>query len=146
MKTRDKQVLIEHKFNTNIEKLWYAITKPEEMRVWLFENIPDFKAEVGFKTQFPVKSGEHTFTHLWRVTKVVLFQKITYNWKYEEYPGDSFVTFEMFEEQDKTRLKLTTEVVEDFPDEIPEFSSESCIGGWNYLIEENLKRFLDGKK
>lgn len=56
MKTTDEQVIVEHNFNTTIEQLWDTITKPEKMRQWFFDNIPDFKAEVGFETQFPVHS------------------------------------------------------------------------------------------
>lgn len=143
MKTTDEAVLVEYKFNTTIEQLWNAITKPEKMRLWFFENIPDFKAEVDFETEFPVTSGDRTFTHLWKVTEVIPLHKITYNWKYEEYAGDSFVTFELFEEREEVRLKLTMDILQDFPDIIPEFKRESCIGGWNYFIGEKLKSFLD---
>jgi hypothetical protein len=34
------------------------------------------------------------------------------------------------------------EVVEDFPDDIPEFDRESCQSGWNYLISESLSSYL----
>jgi len=71
-------------------------------------------------------------------------QKITYNWKYKEYPGDSFVTFQLINDKNCVKLKLTTEVIENFPDDIPEFKRESCIGGWNYYIKERLKEFLEG--
>jgi hypothetical protein len=40
---------------------------------------------------------------------------------------------------------LTVEVLEDFPDDIPEFRRESCIGGWNYFINHRLKEYLDKK-
>lgn len=142
MKTAEDAIVVEQVFDTSIEKVWKAITLHQEMILWFFENIAEFKPEVGFKTTFPVQSEERIFTHLWKIMEVIPYQKITYNWKYEEYQGDSFVTFELFEEQDKTRLRLTTEVVKDFPDEIPEFSRESCIGGWNYFIRKNLKEYL----
>ncbi len=71
-------------------------------------------------------------------------QKITYNWRYKEYPGDSFVTFQLTNDKNNVQLKLTTVVVENFPKDIPEFTRESCIGGWNYFIKERLKQFLEG--
>ncbi len=40
------------------------------MRKWYFENIPAFKPEVGFETQFNVQSEERNFLHKWKVTEV----------------------------------------------------------------------------
>jgi hypothetical protein len=41
-----------------------------------------------------------------------------------------------------TKLTLSVEVQEDFPESIPEFKRESCIGGWNYFINNRLKEYL----
>ena len=60
-------------------------------------NIESFEPKIGFKTQFKVKSEDRTFTHLWTITEVEPLKKIVYNWKYEEYAGDSFVYFELFQ-------------------------------------------------
>ena len=81
------------------------------------------------------------FTHLWTLSEVILLKKITYNWKYKEYPGDSFVTFALIEDKNHVTLKLSTKVIENFPEDIPEFKRESCKGGWNYFIKESLSCF-----
>jgi len=146
MKSTDSPIVVEQIINTSKEKIWEAITNVELMRQWFFDNIKSFKPAVGFKTKFKVQSEDRIFTHLWEVTEVDLQQKIVYNWKYEEYPGDSFVTFQLIEDNKSVNLVLTTEVVEDFPQDIPEFKRESCIGGWNYFIKERLKQFLEGNK
>jgi uncharacterized protein YndB with AHSA1/START domain len=83
------------------------------------------------------------FLHVWRVTEVVPQEKLVYNWKYENYPGDSFVVFELTAHGDKTKLKLTTDVQEDFPDDIPEFRRESGLAGWEYFIQKSLREFLE---
>ncbi len=70
-------------------------------------------------------------------------KKISYNWKYKNYLGDSNVIFELFKKHEHTLLRLTTVILEDFPDEIPEFTRESCLGGWNYFITKSLKNYLD---
>lgn len=142
MKKNEAQVIVEDIFDAPIEKVWKAITGIEEMKIWYFENIDVFKAEIGSKSKFVVQSDERTFTHLWEVTEVDAPNKITYNWKYEEYPGDSFVTWELFDESGKTKLVLTTRITEDFPDEIPEFKRESCKKGWEYFICWKLKEYL----
>ncbi len=96
MKKNDDPVIVEQSFNTPIEVVWNAITEIDQMRQWYFENIPSFKPEVGFETQFNIKNEDRNFLHLWKVTDVVPLNRITYNWKYEGYPGDSYVGFELF--------------------------------------------------
>jgi uncharacterized protein YndB with AHSA1/START domain len=143
MKKNEKPIVVEQTFQVTIDTVWKAITDIKQMRLWYFDNIPDFKPEVGFKTQFNVQSGERNFMHKWKVTEVVSRRKITYNWQYENYAGDAFVTFELFEQNDQTTLRLINQIVEDFQDNIPEFTRESCVGGWTYFIKKNLKEFLD---
>ena len=143
MKASDGPIIVKQTFDSSSEKVWNAITDPDEMRQWYFEMIPDFKPEVGFKTQFNVKSGDRNFNHRWRVTEVVPLQKIAYNWSYDAYPGDAYVVFEIDETDSGTTLTLTNVVREDFPDDIPEFKRASCVGGWEYFIKQRLKAYLD---
>lgn len=143
MKVSDEPIVVEQIFEVPVSRLWKAVTNVYEMRSWFFDNIEAFEAEVGFKTQFKVQSQERTFSHLWKIIEVIPLKKIVYNWKYEEYPGDSLVTFELFEEPNGTSLKLTTKVEEDFPEDIPEFRSESCRQGWEYFIQQQLKNFIE---
>ncbi len=142
MRKGDPPVVVEQSFGASVETVWNAITDVDQMRRWYFENIPAFKPEIGFETQFTVQSQGRDFPHLWKVTEVVPLQKIEYNWKYDGYPGDSFVVFELFEQNDLTKLRLTTRVVESFPEDIPEFKRESCMDGWTYLINQSLRDFL----
>ena len=143
MKKNDEPIIVEQTFNTSIDTLWKSITEIDQMRQWYFENIPSFKPEVGFETQFNVHSHDRTFLHMWSVTEVVPMKKLTYNWKYENYPGDSFVVFELFKENNMTKLRLTHQVQESFPEDIPEFSRESCVEGWTFFIRKSLKEFLE---
>ena len=143
MKQIDPPIIVEETYNKPIETVWRAITEPVQMRKWFFDNIPDFKPEVGFEIEFDVETGGRVFPHQWKITKVESGKLIEYNWKYGGYQGDAYVTFELTPEENATRLRLTNIVVEDFQDDIPEFKRESCIGGWNYFIKERLKKYLD---
>jgi len=136
-------VIVEQRFRTSVEELWKAITELDQMTQWFFENIPSFRPEVGFQTKFNVKTPERDFMHLWKLTEVEPLKKITYHWTYPDYPGDGYVTFELSEESDQTLLRLTAKGMETFPQDIPEFSRESCIGGWEYFINQRLKDYLD---
>ena len=143
MSDTNEPIIVEQTFNTSINNVWNAITKVDQMRKWFFENIESFKPEVGFATQFSVQSQNRSFLHIWKLTEVVPLKKIIYNWKYGGYSGDSFVMFELFEQQNRTKLRLKHEGIESFPKNIPEFSRESCAGGWNYFIRNSLKKFLE---
>lgn len=143
MKHTDPPIIVQETFTATVDQVWKSVTEPNQMQQWFFEQIKSFKAAVGFETEFLVAVADKTFTHQWRVIEVELNQRLKFQWRYEEYPGDSFVIFEMKPQDDKVKFTLTTEVVADFPDNIPEFKRESCIGGWNYFIKERLKAYLE---
>jgi uncharacterized protein YndB with AHSA1/START domain len=140
---KNEPIVIDQIFNAPINKVWKAITDKDEMIKWFFSMIESFKPEAGFETKFNVKSGGNNFLHLWKVTEVVPGEKITLNWKYESYPGNSYVTFELSSLNNQTKLKLTHEGQETFPQDIKEFTRESCTAGWNFFIGESLKKFLE---
>ena len=143
MRKNDEPIIIEQTFHRSIETVWNAITVIEQMRQWYFENIPSFEPEVGFETQFNVQSQDRNFLHVWKVTEVVPLKMITYNWKYKGYPGDSYVMFELFKQNNLTKLRLTHQVQESFPEDIPEFARESGVEGWTFFISKRLKEFLE---
>jgi len=139
----NEPIIVEQTFNFPIEKVWKAITNIDQMKCWFFNNIEDFKPEVGFKTQFNVTNENRNFLHLWQILEVDPLKKIVYNWKYDGYEGDSFVHFELFEIKNSTTLRVTSVVIEAFPTNIPEFEAESCRQGWNYFIKDRLKNFIE---
>lgn len=142
MLKKDPPIITQQTFNQSIILVWNTITKCNLMQQWFFESMPSFDAKVGFKTQFNVSSNTRDFLHLWTVVEVIPLKKITCNWKYQNIEGDSNVTFELNETKLGTNLTVTCEILEDFPENISEFKTESCIAGWNYFINERLKNFL----
>lgn len=145
MNIRKEPIVVEQTFKVSTQELWAAITQLKQMRLWFFENIPAFAPQVGFETQFSVKSEERSFLHMWKILEVSSPSKIVYSWKYKEYPGEGIVTFELVEEEDGSKLILTNEGLHTFPQDVPEFKRESCLGGWNYFIRERLKDYLETK-
>lgn len=138
----DLPIIKEETFNAPLMEVWEAITDVEKMKEWYFDNIPAFKPEVGFKTEFNVSSGERNFLHRWKIVAVELGRMVKYSWQFREYPGEGFVTFELFDKGEQTLLRLTAENMESFPQDVPEFSRESCSGGWDYFIHGRLKEYL----
>lgn len=142
MRSDETPVLVSHTFDQPVAKVWRAITHHDQMVVWFFENIPDFQAKTGFSTSFPVHSEERTFTHKWSIIEVIPYQKIRYSWSYEEYPGNSILSMQLYPEGNGTRFVLEHRTTADFPENIPEFKRESCINGWEYFIHTRLTTFL----
>lgn len=143
MNKGDEPVVVEQAFNQDVDIVWKAITEIDRMRKWFFKNIPSFKPEVGFKTHFNVESQERNFLHRWEIIEVVHEKRISYNWKYDDYSGDSNVVLELSPLNDGTNLKLTHHVLENFSEDIPEFSRESCLQGWEFFIKNNLKDYFE---
>jgi len=136
-------IVFERLFNSPISKVWKAITDKNEMKNWYFD-LAEFKPEIGFKFQFTGgPSPEKQYLHLCEITALIPEKKITYSWRYDGYPGNSFVTFELFEQQDKTLLRLTHEGLESFPVDNPDFASHNFNEGWNDIINVSLKDYLE---
>jgi uncharacterized protein YndB with AHSA1/START domain len=144
MKKTDEPIIIQITTDSSPDDLWSAISDVEKMRLWYFDNIATFKAEPGFETQFDVKVEDRLFRHVWRIIDVIPRHKLTYTWRYEDYVGSAIVSFVISGLNEKTTLlHFTCEVVEDFQENVPEFTRESALAGWQYLICESLKTYLD---
>jgi uncharacterized protein YndB with AHSA1/START domain len=140
---KDEPVIVERTLNAPVEIVWKAITNNEQMKQWYFQ-LKEFKPEVGFEFHFsggPDK--EHQYLHICKITEVVLNKKITYSWRFDGYKGISYVTFELLEEGDKTRLKLTHFGLETFPQDIPDFQRRNFEIGWIHIIGKSLKEFVE---
>ena len=131
-----KTVVVEQLFKATIEDVWKAITDINEMKLWYFNNIPDFEPQIGFKTKFIIRSDSRTFTHLWTITEVIPNKKISYTWQYEEYAGESTAHFELTSINNQTKLTVTCVGLETFPNDIPEFTHESCNAWMDLFYKE----------
>ncbi len=142
MSAEIEPIVVEHIYEAPVSAVWEAITDSEKMRRWYFAEMTDFKPEVGFETEFSIHvQGQH-FVHLWKVTEVLPEQKISYQWLYRGYDGDSSVTWELSEVPGGTKLRLIARGIETFPQDNPCFTRESCRAGWEYFLHERLAAFL----
>lgn len=136
-------IVIERLFNASASKVWKAITDKNEMKNWYFD-LAEFKAETGFKFQFfGGPSPGKQYLHLCEITEVIPGKKLTYSWRYDGYPGNSFVTFELIEQGNKTLLTLTHAGIETFPKENPDFAIGNFAEGWNHIVHTSLKEYLE---
>ena len=142
----EKIISVATHFNANVNSVWSAITKKELMKIWYFD-LKEFKANVGFKFDF-IGGPENgiQYKHLCEITEVIPEKKLTYSWRYEGYEGISYVTFELFDENENTKLILTHTGIGSFPSTNPDFAITNFEEGWNYLIKTSLKEFLEKKE
>ena len=137
-------VVVELAFDAPVMRVWKALTDVNEVRQWYFD-LKEFKPEVGFEFEFVVEHEGTTYHHLCRVTEVISQQKIAYTWRYKGEPGDSLVTFELFDVGDKTRVKLTHTGIETFP-KTPAYARKNFEAGWTAIIGSELKQFVEKKE
>ena len=141
---KDEAIVKEVLLNVSPSKVWKAITNTEDMKLWYFD-ISEFKPTVGFEFQFEGGKDDKSYLHLCKITEVILGKKLSYSWRYDGYPGNSLVTFELFEEGNRTKLKLTHEGIESFGTENPDLARENFVEGWNQIIGTSIKEYLESK-
>jgi uncharacterized protein YndB with AHSA1/START domain len=138
-------LILERTYKTLPAIIWKALTNPNEMKRWYF-NLPGFKAEVGYEFRFlGGKDENHQYLHLCKVTEVVAEKKLSYTWVFDGYEGSSLLTFELFPEGDYTRLKLTHSGLHSFPKNVPDLAPHNFVAGWNSILDQSLKTYLETK-
>ncbi len=138
-------IITEQILNGSIQEVWEAITVLEKMKEWYFPMLTAFQPVVGFETYFTVSVEERVYPHQWKITEVIPNKSISYEWTFDGYEGKSVSQFQIFQDENGVRLKVTSTVLEDFPTGIPEFERESGVAGWNYLIKESLVTYLSSE-
>ncbi|MEJ7738845.1 MAG: SRPBCC domain-containing protein [Chitinophagaceae bacterium] len=140
---KNNLIVLERLFDVPTKRVWKALTDSNEMKNWYF-NLKSFKAQVGFQFQFRGGHDERIqYLHLCEITEVVPNKKLSYSWRYDGYPGVSFVTFELFDQGNKTLLKLTHSGIETFPIENPDFALHNFENGWNEILNKSLRNHLE---
>jgi uncharacterized protein YndB with AHSA1/START domain len=135
-------IVIDRTLNAPVARVWEALNDVDQIRHWYFD-LKEFKPKAGFEFEFVVEHEGHNYHHLCRVTEVIPQRKLAYTWRYKGERGDSLVTFELFAEGEKTRLKLTHTGIETFP-KTPAYARKNFEAGWTGIATE-LENFLQGK-
>jgi uncharacterized protein YndB with AHSA1/START domain len=135
-------VIVERSLAAPIATVWKALTERAQMKRWFFPTLESFQPEVGFQTEFDVQHNGKNYPHQWKVVKVVPESRIAFEWQYKGHAGNSLVTIELFRENNGTRLKLTHEGLETFPQDTSDFVRGNFVMGWNHFINEKLPEYL----
>jgi len=140
----NEPIVVERTYDASVGRVWSALTNNDEMKLWYFK-LAAFRPEVGFEFSFTEGSDERKYKHNCRITEVIPEKKISYTWSYEEYPGESEVSFELFAEGDQTRVRVTHTGLETFTTDNPDFAANNFKEGWNHILGIGLKNYLEAK-
>ncbi len=136
-------IVVERVFAAPVSKVWTAITDKDEMKHWYFD-LTEFKPEVGFTFRFTGGSPDgKSYLHLCEVTEAIPEKKLAYSWRYDGYPGVSFVTFDLSAQGSGTLLKLTHTGLESFPEDNKDFAAANFRQGWDEIINRSLQKYLE---
>lgn len=139
--TKHEALVVERTFDAPVALVWRALTDRDDIKQWFFD-LREFAPVVGFEFQFDVEHEGFRYCHRCRVTEAIPRQRLAYTWRYEDHPGDSLVTIELFAEGSKTRVRLSHEGLETFP-KLAAFATENFMRGWTQLIGTSLKNFVE---
>lgn len=123
-----------------VSKVWQALTDKDELRQWCFD-MNAFRPEEGFEFQFYGEKEGRKFLHLCKVVEVQPQKKMKWLWSYEDVPGNTYVTFELFSQDGQTMLRLTHEGLEKLPQD-ENYARENFVEGWNMILGKLLPEFL----
>jgi uncharacterized protein YndB with AHSA1/START domain len=128
-----------------VDKVWSAITEPEQMKKWYFY-VHDFKLEEGNVFTFYENESGGNFLHRCEILKVIPNELFEHTWEHPNHSkGKSVLTWKLESLSDaSTQLTLTHSGLENFSDAGPEFAPENYDGGWDGFVKTALKNYLNG--
>ena len=134
-------IIVERTFDVPVSKVWRAISNRDEMMKWYFD-LKTFRAEPGFEFQFEGGPDDKKYLHLCKVIEVENEKRLSYSWRYDGYAGNSTVSFDLYRDGEKTRVKLTHSGVDSFPKDNPDLVRENFVQGWTEIIGTSLAAHL----
>ena len=137
---------VETVFDASKSQVWEALTISEIMKVWYFD-ISNFNLNIG--NEFSFYEGEKKeYLHQGKILKVEDNKLFQHTWEHpEQSKGSSVLTWEIEELNDnKVKVTLTHEGLENFADAGPNFAPENFEMGWNAIVKTNLRNYLYGIK
>ncbi len=137
--------VIEMVYDVPVDKVWKAITDPDDMKQWYFD-LPSFTLKVAVPKEIEKFEDPDTmFLEKCLAVEMIEGKKISYTWKYEAYPGNSLITFELSEKGKKTKLLFTHQGLETYPVSNPDVARDNIVSSWRYMLDTAIKVFLEDR-
>jgi uncharacterized protein YndB with AHSA1/START domain len=139
---KHEPLVVETTINAPSSKVWKALTTAEDISQWIMP-VKEFKPEVGFEFKFIGHDNGKDYPTSCKVVEIIHNKKLSYTWSFDEAPAYSLVTYELTEENGKTKLKLTHEGLENIPAGHPDLSKERHLEGWTMIIKTGIKNLVE---
>ncbi|ASK29869.1 ATPase [Chryseobacterium sp. T16E-39] len=138
-------IIVQQKMDASIDEVWSALTDREEMKSWYFD-ISDFEMEIGKQFNFYEPGDAKKYHHQGIVLDFVVNEKLKHSWSYPDFSdAETIISWELYPEDEGTIVKLTHENVDHFKDLGEGFSKEDFTKGWNVIIRQSLKSYVENK-
>lgn len=135
-------IVIETTINAPIQKVWQALTDKSAMQEWYF-TITDFVLKHDAVFNF-YEGPDKNYHHQCKVLKVEAPVEFSHTWTHPSHSkGSSVVTWKLTEVGNQTQLHFTHDGVENFADGGKEFYRESYAVGWDEIINQSLKKYVE---
>lgn len=136
-------IQIQQEYSVSKQRLWEAITNTQRMKDWYFD-IKSFDLEKGEEFTFYEPGGENKYLHLCKIVQVIPQQLFQHTWQHpNNSKGISMVTWEISGDENNSRLNFSHEGIENMRDAGEDFKEENYQAGWNELIKQSLKNYLE---
>ncbi|WP_292009352.1 SRPBCC domain-containing protein [Chryseobacterium sp.] len=138
-------IIVRYKIKAFHEKIWKALTDKNEMKRWYFD-IPDFNLEIGKVFNFYEPGGSKKYHHQGEILEISPNKKLRHTWSYPEFSKEkTIVNWELKPEGEETEVILKHEGIDSFKELGESFTRESFTEGWNAIIGQSLKSYLEKK-
>lgn len=126
------------------ERVWKALTDKKEMKHWYFD-IQDFELVVGAVFNFYEPGDHKKYHHVGEILDVIPMKKLSYTWSYPDFTNEkTYVIWELEEKgNNETLVKVIHHDTEKFHDLGENFSRKSFAEGWNGILNQSLKPYLE---
>ena len=131
--TISKEVILK----SNIESVWNAITKQEEISAWFLN--ADFKAEEGY--QYTFTTPDERCIPIRGVVKKADPYTLVYTWIVDDTKVETTVQWKLEVVEGGTKLNLEHSGISNYPDDSAIKMFESFNGGWDNCIS-GLTKYL----
>jgi uncharacterized protein YndB with AHSA1/START domain/ketosteroid isomerase-like protein len=128
-----------------VEKVWKAIVRKKKMKDWFFD-IRKFKPEEGLRFKIVERINGRKYPVSCEVKEVQKDKKLSYSWRYDDYPGETRVSFILTPEGERTRLKFTHSGLEKISGAGNGISVKKQAEKWNKVLGSTLKKQVEKKK
>ena len=138
-------IIVQQKMDASIDEVWSALTDRGEMKSWYFD-ISDFEMEIGKQFNFYEPGDARKYHHQGIVLDFVVNEKLKHSWSYPDFSdAETIIIWELYPEDEGTIVRLTHENVDRFKDLGEGFSKEDFTKGWNVIIRQSLKSYVENK-